>query len=109
MVISLFLSEVMYKEKIPVIYIMTNVTYKVLYIGVTSDLIKRVYEHKSSLDKKSFTGQYNCNILVYYEVFDTMEQAILREKQLKARNRVAKEKLIIMMNPTWKDLYEDIC
>ena len=88
---------------------MTNIAHTALYIGVTSDLIKRVYEHKSGLYKNSFTGKYNCKILVYYEVFDAMEQAILREKQLKARNRCAKEKLIIIMNPTWKDLYESIC
>ncbi len=99
----------MYKAKIPAIYIMANKWHTALYIGVTSDLIKRVYEHKEGIYRNSFTHKYNCTFLVYYEVFDTMEQAILREKQLKGGSRASKDKAVIKMNPTWKDLYEEIC
>ena len=99
----------MRKEKIPAIYIMANPTYTTLYVSVSSDLIKRVYEHKSGVQKKSFTTKFNCHMLVYYEVFETMVQAITREKQIKAGSRAAKDALIISMNPTWKDLYEEIC
>jgi len=89
------------------IYIMTNKKYGTLYIGVTSNLIKRVYEHKNSFID-SFTSKYNLKKLVYYEVFDDINEAIKREKQLKKWKRVWKIELIDKFNPTWKDLYLDL-
>ena len=86
------------------IYIMTNKKYGTLYIGVTSDLIKRVYEHKNSF-VDGFTKKYNLKKLVYYEVFEDITEAIKREKQLKKWNRAWKIDLIEKLNPTWEDLY----
>lgn len=89
------------------IYIMTNYDETVLYTGVTSDLIKRVYEHKNKL-RKGFTKKYNVDKLVYYEVFDNIESAILREKQIKGGSRAKKLKLIKQFNSDWVDLYDRI-
>ena len=91
--------------KNPAVYIVTNKINGTLYIGVTSDLIKRVYEHKHHLID-GFTKKYNCSLLVYYEVHATMEAAIMREKQLKNFSRATKIKIIENYNPVWKDLYE---
>ncbi len=85
------------------IYFMTNKTNNVLYIGVTSNLEKRVYQHKSKA-YKGFTEKYNCNKLVYFEIFSDINQAISREKQLKKGNRKRKNDLVNSMNPEWKDL-----
>ena len=85
------------------IYIMTNKLNSVLYIGVTSDLEKRAYEHKLKLIE-GFTKKYNIDKLVYYEVFDDIDNAIAREKQIKAGSRQKKMDLIASMNPAWKDL-----
>jgi putative endonuclease len=93
--------------KQPAIYIMSNKENGTLYIGVTSDLVKRIYEHKSNI-ACDFTKRYNCKTLVYYEMHDTMEYATLREKQLKAGSREKKINLIVSMNPNWNDLYESI-
>lgn len=82
---------------------MSNSNHTVIYIGVTSDLTKRVYEHKSK-KYQDFTSKYNCTQLVYYEEFSRIEDAIIREKQLKAGNRKRKEALIQENNPDWKDL-----
>jgi len=79
----------------------------VLYIGVTSDLIKRIYQHKRKYIE-GFSKRYNLNKLLYYEVFDSAEEAIKREKQLKNWHREWKLNLIKKMNPEFKDLYEDI-
>ncbi len=89
------------------IYILTNKTNKVLYVGVTSNLIKRIYEHKNKL-VPGFTEKYNVSKLVYYEIYDSIEEAIKREKQIKAGNRNRKIQLINSMNPEWKDLYDDL-
>ena len=89
------------------IYILTNRWNKVLYIGVTNDLKRRVYEHKNGQGSK-FTKKYNVHKLVYYEVFDDPENAIWREKQIKAGSRKKKEALINDFNPNWKDLYDEI-
>ena len=89
------------------IYILTNKPNGTLYIGVTSDLIKRVYEHKNSIHE-GFTKKYNTKNLVYYEVYENIEEAIKREKQLKKWNRDWKIKLITDFNPQWDDLYERI-
>ena len=78
----------------------------VLYIGVTNNLVRRVYEHKNKVDTKSFTARYNVNKLVYYETTNSIESAIEREKQIKAGARKKKEALINAFNPEWKDLYE---
>ncbi len=85
------------------VYFMTNKNNTVIYIGVTSDLLKRVYQHKTKAIK-SFTSKYNCNKLVYFEEFLDINQAIAREKQLKSGNRKRKEDLINSMNLNWNDL-----
>ncbi len=85
------------------VYIMTNVNHRVLYIGITSDLPKRVYEHRHHLDKHSFTDQYNVEKLVCYESTSDIRAAIAREKQLKGWIRKKKEWLIEQMNPDWID------
>jgi len=88
------------------VYIMTNKKHTTLYTGVTSDLISRVYEHREkSVD--AFTKKYNITKLVYCEVFDDVENAIAREKQIKGRSRQKKVRLINDTNREWKDLYED--
>ena len=91
--------------KQPCVYIMTNKIKTTLYTGVTSDLIKRVYEHKNNINK-GFTAHYKCEYLVYYEMFDDMENAINREKQIKAGSRKKKIDLINALNQNWNDLYE---
>jgi putative endonuclease len=78
-----------------------------LYTGVTSDLIRRVYEHKTN-QVKGFTKQYNVHKLVYYESVDDMYAAISREKQIKNWQRKWKLELIESVNPEWRDLYDDI-
>ncbi len=90
----------------PCIYIMTNKNNHVLYTGVTSNLFKRVAEHKDKV-LAGFTSSYNVTKLVYYEEFETMEEAIAREKQIKGGSRKKKIDLIQSMNPEWKDLYDD--
>ncbi|PTM08562.1 MAG: excinuclease ABC subunit C [Bacteroidetes bacterium] len=85
------------------IYFMTNKNNTVIYIGVTSDLLKRVYQHKMKI-YKGFTYKYNCDKLVYFEEFDDINLAITREKQLKTGNRKRKESLINSVNPEWNDL-----
>lgn len=89
------------------VYMMSNKQDGVLYIGVTSDIVKRVYEHKNSL-VDGFTKQYNLKNLVYYEVYDEIEEAIKREKQLKNWHRKWKVELVNKQNPKWEDLYESI-
>ncbi len=87
------------------VYIMTNKEHGTLYTGVTSDLITRIDDHISKKYKSSFTGKYNLNKLVYFELFHSIEEAIDREKQLKAGSRKSKLALIEKMNPNWEDLY----
>jgi putative endonuclease len=89
------------------VYIMTNKTNSVLYTGVTSDLKKRVYEHKDKL-VEGFTKRYNITKLVYYEIFNDPENAIKREKQIKGGSRKKKIDLIESKNKNWDDLYEGI-
>jgi len=85
------------------VYFITNKNNTVIYIGVTSELIRRVYQHKTKA-YKGFTSKYNCDKLVYYETFSDINQAISREKQLKSGNRKRKENLINTTNPEWNDL-----
>ena len=90
------------------VYILCNKRNGTLYTGVTSDLIKRVYEHKNNLID-GFTKKYNVHCMVWYEMHETAEAAINREKQIKKWNRKWKLELIEKDNPEWNDLYEDIC
>ena len=85
------------------VYFMTNKNNSVIYIGVTSELLKRVYQHKTKTFK-GFSAQYNCDKLVYFETFLDIKKAIAREKQLKSGNRKRKEDLIRKENPEWLDL-----
>ena len=94
-------------EKCPFVYIMANKRNGTLYIGVTSDPVKRIHEHKTGATK-GFTSKYGCTMLVWYEVYDDMVNAISREKQLKGGSRKQKLKVIEQMNPDWKDVYETI-
>lgn len=88
------------------LYIMTNNYNTVLYTGVTNDLQRRVYEHKSKL-VEGFTKKYNITKLVYYEIFEDAYTAISREKQIKAGSRQKKIDLVNSVNQEWKDLYEE--
>ncbi len=94
-------------EKIPCVYVMANKRNGTIYTGVTSNLPKRVYEHRESL-VAGFTKRYECKMLVWYEVHENMEAAILREKQIKAGSRAKKIEFIQDMNPDWNDLFEQI-
>jgi putative endonuclease len=86
---------------------MTNKTNTVLYTGVTGHLPRRAYEHKNKL-ADGFTKKYNISKLVYYEVFDDVENAILREKQIKAGLRQKKIGLVNTVNRQWRDLYDEL-
>jgi len=94
-------------EKEPTVYILTNKTNTTLYTGVTSQLKARIWQHKNKL-VEGFTKQYNLIKLVYFEACDDMEQAIAREKQIKAGSRAKKIKLIESINKSWRDLYDDL-
>ena len=89
------------------IYIMSSRYNKVLYVGITSYLIKRVWEHKNKV-VDGFTKRYNLYKLVYYEIYDDIETAINREKQIKSWSRRKKAELINALNPSWDDLYEKL-
>lgn len=89
------------------VYILTNWSNKVLYIGVTNNLERRLYEHKNKLIK-GFTEKYNVNKLVYFENTTDVKAAIEREKQIKGWTRLKKSALIESINPHWKDLYEEL-
>jgi putative endonuclease len=90
------------------VYILANATNVALYIGVTNDLIRRVYEHRTNADPKSHTARYGIHKLVYYEETTDVRAAIGREKQLKSWNRARKNKLIGSLNPSWTDLYDGL-
>ena len=89
-------------------YIMTNKIHSVLYTGVTSDIKKRIYEHMNDIYPDSFTSKYKTYKLVYFEGFHRIEDAIAREKQIKAGSRKTKNELITSFNPSWRDLSDDI-
>ena len=93
--------------KAPAIYILSNSTNSTLYIGVTSNLIQRIYQHKNNLTE-GFTKKYKTHKLVYFELFEDMENAIKREKTLKKWNRAWKNELIEKDNPNWQDLWENL-
>ena len=85
------------------VYMMTNRWHNVLYTGVTNSLERRVWEHKNGW-LPGFTKKYNCHHLVYFEMYDSIEQAIAREKHIKGWVRAKKNALVATMNPEWKDL-----
>lgn len=89
------------------VYLMASQRNGTLYVGVTSDLVKRVWEHRQDA-VKGFTQRYQVHDLVWYEQHETAESAIGREKQIKKWNRNWKIELIQAMNPDWRDLYEDV-
>jgi putative endonuclease len=93
--------------KRPCVYILASQRNGTIYIGVTSDPVKRVWEHKSDL-VEGFSKKYGVHTLVWYELHETIEAAIAREKQLKGWRRQWKLELIEKMNPDWRDLYADI-
>ena len=89
------------------IYIVTNFDRTTLYIGVTNDLIRRIYEHRNHLIDGSFSDKYSCEICIYYEKFNDINQAFDRETQLKKWSRKKKENLINSKNPGWMSLVND--
>jgi putative endonuclease len=86
------------------IYILTNKNNTTLYVGVTNDLSTRLWEHQTKQNPKCFTARYNLNKLIYYEEFESIIEAIDREKYIKGKTRKWKEELIKLMNPDWLDL-----
>ena len=86
------------------VYILTNTSHNVLYTGVTNNLERRCFEHRQK-KIKGFTQKYNVDKLVYYEIFDLIESAITREKQIKGYSRLKKETIISQFNIKWKELY----
>ncbi|MBI2855211.1 MAG: GIY-YIG nuclease family protein [Chloroflexi bacterium] len=89
------------------VYILANKKHGTLYIGVTSYLVGRVYQHKTDM-VEGFTKKYGCHTLVYYETTEDVNSAIAREKQMKKWNRIWKIELIEKDNPHWRDLYDDL-
>jgi putative endonuclease len=94
-------------EKLPCVYILTNKPLGTLYIGVTSNLPQRIWQHKTKVTK-GFTEKYNLNKIVWYEAHEDIMSAIQREKALKAWKRDWKIRIIEEMNPLWRDLYVDL-
>jgi putative endonuclease len=89
------------------VYIVANDRNGTLYVGVTSDLVKRIYQHRTAVFP-GFASQYGCKLLVYYELHDDMTAAITREKRIKGGSQARKLALIEANNPTWRDLYDEI-
>ena len=94
------------KENSYYVYILSNTWNTVLYVGVTNDLARRCYEHKSKKNS-GFTQKYQVSKLVYFESYDLIDEAIAREKQMKKYSRIKKEKLIEIISPRWLDLYNN--
>jgi putative endonuclease len=93
--------------KQPALYMTANKKDGVIYTGVTSNLVQRIHEHKNKV-KSKFSKKYNCDKLVYFEIYEDMEQAILREKQIKGGSRQKKIDMIEKENPQWNDLYDGL-
>ena len=89
-------------------YIITNKNHTVLYTGVTSNLRKRIWEHKNKMYPHSFSARYNADELIFYEAFFDIGEAIAREKQIKGGSRQKKIDLINAFNPEWRDMYKDL-
>jgi len=98
----------MKEERSYYVYILASKRNGTLYIGVTSNLLNRSFQHKTKENKDSFTAKYNINKLVHCEIFADIREAIVREKQLKKWNREWKIRLIEKENPTWRDLSDDL-
>ena len=98
----------MRKKHIYFVYILTNKNNKVLYIGVTNNLFSRIFTHKLKENKNSFTAKYNIDKLVYYEEYQYINDAIVREKQMKKWNRKWKIELVEKENPAWRDFFTDM-
>lgn len=96
------------KQKGGYVYILTNRNQTTLYIGVTSDLLKRTFQHREHFFKQSFSHRYNLEKLIYWESFGSIEDAIAYEKKIKKWSRGKKNDLINDFNPEWKDLFEEI-
>ena len=90
------------------VYIMTNKYNSVLYVGVSSELISRVWDHKNKTHPESFTARYNCFKLVYYCFYSHIEEAIAVEKTIKGSSREYKKQLVNALNPQWRDLYDGL-
>lgn len=90
------------------VYIMSSPNRGTIYVGVTSDLPGRIWQHRNKEFPTSFTARYNCVVLVYYKYFDGIEEAIAEEKRLKGSSRKYKEQLIDEMNPSRQDLYDTL-
>ena len=90
------------------VYILSNNTNVTIYTGITNDLIRRVYEHKTHADTKSFTAHYHVHQLVYFEETGDAYTAISREKQIKSWSRKRKNRLVETINPSWEDLYPSL-
>ncbi|HOS65633.1 MAG TPA: GIY-YIG nuclease family protein [Candidatus Latescibacteria bacterium] len=93
--------------KQPAVYIMASQRNGTLYVGVTNDLVKRIWEHRNDVEE-GFTKRYGVHLLVYFETHARIDDAILREKRIKKWRRAWKIRLIETMNPEWNDLYESI-
>ncbi len=98
----------MKREFQPTVYIMASKRNGTIYVGVTSNLVQRAWQHREGV-ADGFTKRYGCKLLVWYEVHSTMEYAITREKQLKGGSRKRKLALIEANNPLWRDLFAEIC
>lgn len=94
-------------RKQPCVYLLASKRNGTLYIGVTSDLVKRIWEHKNDI-VEGFTKRYRVHMLVWFELHETMESAIAREKAIKEWKRKWKLDLIEKLNPGWRDLYENL-
>jgi putative endonuclease len=95
------------RERLPCVYIVASSVRGTLYVGVTSDLVQRIWQHKDDL-VEGLTRKYKVHTLIWHEVHDTMDSAIAREKAIKAWKLLWKLELIESMNPEWRDLYPDI-
>jgi putative endonuclease len=104
---GVLLKAIIVVMKNPCVYILASTRNGTLYVGVSSNLIQRIWQHKEGV-VEGFTKKYGVKLLVWYEFHATMDSAIAREKQLKAGNRARKVQLIVAMNPDWRDLYADI-
>ena len=91
----------------PAVYVMASQRNGTVYVGVTSDLVTRAAQHRSGA-LPGFTTRYGCKLLVYFELYDDMTTAILREKQIKAGSRSSKIALVESVNPIWRDLFDEI-
>lgn len=92
----------------PAVYLIASKRNGTLYVGVTSDLVQRIWQHREAVIE-GFSKRHGCKLLVWYELHATMEYAIAREKQIKAGSRKRKLALIEAVNPRWRDLYSEIC